>query len=241
VVAWCASWCSHRPRAGLRPWHVGRVVTDLLAERILRTREEAGPVDPPERADEVLATSGAGEAAYEALAECGGAGRMRERRRPRRTERGELERARRRRVPAGSAGRRSARCTSRARSSTVSQPLGVVLIGGQHRIHAAQPCRCVDTRPSVWQRVHRIGVGSCPDQLDSASRRRHISRRFQGRASPPRSASGQTRLLGSDCPSRLPSPPDLRHFEGSSGGRPHVRPSVTPVRLTGIRVKGQAV
>jgi hypothetical protein len=70
VVAWCASWRSHRPRAGLRPWHVGRVVTDLLAERILRTREEAGPVDLQERADEVLAIPGAGEAAYEALAEC---------------------------------------------------------------------------------------------------------------------------------------------------------------------------
>jgi hypothetical protein len=104
-----------------------------------------------------------------------------------------------------------------------------------------QPCRCVDTRPSLWQRVHRIGVGSCPDQLDSASRRRHISQMFQGRASPPRPTSGQTRLLGSDCPARLPSPPELRHFEGSSGGRPHVRLSVAPVHLTGIRVKGEAV
>jgi hypothetical protein len=80
--------------------------------------------------------------------------------------------------------------------------------------------------PSVWQQEHRIGVGSCPDQADSACRRRRTSRRFQSRASPPRPASGQTRPLGSDCWSRPPSPPELRHFEGSSGGRPHVSRSL---------------
>jgi hypothetical protein len=137
--------------------------------------------------------------------------------------------------------RTSARLCPPTPGQHVSQPLGADLIDGQRCIHAAPVTSCVGGRPSL--RCEIIESASIPASLNStahpgAGTPHHGSAEaVQARRGP---ASGQSRSPGSGCPLRLPSPPKRRHFEGSSGVRPHTSPSVTSVRLTDVEVTRQA-